>query len=224
MTDTYQVQTRTTTGKAVKKLRREGILPASIYGRGVESVAVQLPYLQARDMMNAHGTNSLVNLQVEGEATTRPVVVREVDQDPVSRKLWHVDFLQVDLTRKITGPVPLHFVDEAPAVKDLGGVLVHSLDSIEVEALPGDMPDSIEVSVASLTELESHLTVKDVVAPRGVTILADPDQFVVAVSRPRVMSDDDEAAVAEGEQPEEAAAASADADAPAAEAAEGSSD
>lgn len=203
MTDTYQVQQRTTTGKSVKKLRREGILPASIYGRGVDSVAVQLPYLQARDMMNLHGTNSLVNVQVEGESSTRPVMVKKVAQDPVSRVLWHIDFLQVDLTRKVTGPVPLHFTGEAPAVHDHGGVVVHQSDSIEVEALPADMPDAIEVSLAGLKEIDQHLLAKDVVLPRGVTLITDPEHMLAAVTRPRVAVEDEAAAgeVIEGEQP-----------------------
>lgn len=215
MTDTYQVQPRTTTGKAVRKLRREGILPASIYGRGVESVAVQLPYLEARDLMNAHGMNSLINLKLEGEAAMRPVVVRKIDQDPVSRQLRHVDFYQVDLKRKISGAVPVHFVGESPAVHELNGVMVHHSDSVEVEALPADMPEALEVSVEGLTELNAHLLVKDIVVPAGVTILTDPEHLLAAVTPPRLQAED-EAEVIEGEQPAEAAA-EADGEAPAAE-------
>ena len=98
MPDAYQVQPRTVVGKAVAKLRRDGTLPASIYGRGLDSVAVQMPYVLARDLMNSHGYNSLINVQVEGESSPRPVVVKQVDQNPVTRELWHVDFYQVDLT------------------------------------------------------------------------------------------------------------------------------
>ena len=87
MPDLYQVQPRTVVGKAVKKLRRDGVLPASIYGRGVDSVAVEIPYIVARDLMNSSGYNSLINLQVEGESKPRPVVVKHVKQDPVSRAL-----------------------------------------------------------------------------------------------------------------------------------------
>ena len=206
MPDTYQVQPRTTTGKAVKKLRREGVLPASIYGRGIESVAVQLPYIVARDLMNSHGYNSLVNVTVEGEAKPRPVVVKQVAQDPVSRELWHIDFLQVDLSRKISGPVPVHFVGEAPAVKDHGGVLVIHADSVEVEALPADMPEALEISLESLTDLDSYLYAKQIQTPAGVDVVTDGEHLLAAITRPRISAEAaaEEEAVAEGEQAAEA--------------------
>lgn len=209
MPDTYEVQPRATVGKAVKKLRREGVLPASIYGRGQESIAVQLPYVVARDLMNAHGYNALLHVNVEGEGKPRPVVVKQVDQNPVTRELRHIDFLQVDLTRKITGPVPLQFVGEAPAIKDHGGVLVIHADTVEVEALPADMPVSLEISVESLTDLDSYLYAKDVVTPPGVEVISDDEYLLAAITRPRISAEGDEDEVAEGEQ-----------EAPAAEAAE----
>lgn len=207
MTDKYQIQPRTTTGKAVKKLRREGVLPASIYGRGIESVAVQLPYIAARDLMNEHGYNSLIHLTVDGESKSRPVVVKQVAQDPVSRTLWHIDFLQVDLTRKISGPVPVRFVGEAPAIRDHGGVLVIHSDTIEVEALPSDMPEALEISLDSLTELDSYLHAKEIQVPAGVEIITDGEHLMAAITRPRIVVDEDAAELAEGEQAEDAAEA-----------------
>lgn len=220
MPDTYQVQPRTTLGKAVKKLRREGVLPASIYGRGLESVPVQLPYVVARDLMNKHGYNLLVNVSVEGEDKPRPVVVKQVAQDPVSRALWHIDFLQVDLTRKLSGPVPVVFVGEAPAVKDHNGVLVIHADTVEVEALPADMPESLEISLESMEELDSYLYAGQIQTPAGVEVISDAEFLLAAITRPRVLSDSGEE-LAEGEQPEGAAeageAAEDAAEAPAAE-------
>ncbi|MCK9486888.1 MAG: 50S ribosomal protein L25 [Dehalococcoidia bacterium] len=215
MPDTYQVQPRTTLGKAVKKLRREGVLPASIYGRGLDSVAVQLPYVVGRDLMNKHGYNLLVNLAVEGEEKPRPVVVKQVAQDPVSRALWHIDFLQVDLTRKIAGPVPIVFVGEAPAVKDHHGVLVIHSDTVEVEALPADMPESLEISLEVLEELDSYLYAGQIQTPPGVEVITDAEHLLAAITRPRVLSDEDGDEVVEGEQATEAAAeAAADGEAP----------
>ncbi len=212
MPDAYQVQPRTVVGKAVAKLRREGTLPASIYGRGLESVAVQLPYVVARDLMNAHGYNSLINVQVEGESKPRPVVVKQVDQNPVTRELWHLDFYQVDLNRKISGPVPVHFVGESPAVRDHGGVFVMHADSVEVEALPADMPEALEVSLGSLTDFDTYLHARDVRTGPGVTIISDPELLLAAITRPRVVVEaaeeivEGEQAAAEGESAEEAAA------------------
>ena len=204
MTDAYQVQPRTVVGKTVAKLRREGTLPASIYGRGLESVAVQLPYVVARDLMNSHGYNSLITVQVDGESKPRPVVVKQVAQDPVTRELWHLDFYQVDLTRKISGPVTVHFTGESPAVQDRNGVLVIHADTVEVEALPADMPESLEVSLESLVEFDTYLYAKDIKTGAGVEIISDPEYLLAAVTRPRLATEaeaDAEAAeLAEGEQ------------------------
>ena len=204
MTDAYQVQPRTVVGKTVARLRREGTLPASIYGRGLESVAVQLPYVVARDLMNSHGYNSLITVQVDGESKPRPVVVKQVAQDPVTRELWHLDFYQVDLTRKISGPVTVHFTGESPAVQDRNGVLVIHADTVEVEALPADMPESLEVSLESLVEFDTYLYAKDIKTGAGVEIISDPEYLLAAVTRPRLATEaeaDAEAAeLAEGEQ------------------------
>lgn len=206
MTDAYQVQPRTVVGKTVAKLRREGVLPASIYGRGVESVAVQLPYVVARDLMNAHGYNSLINVQVDGEAKPRPVVVKQVAQNPVTRELWHLDFYQVDLTRKISGPVTVHFTGEAPAVVDHNAVLVIHADTVIVEALPADMPESLEVSLDSLAEFDTYLYAKDIKTGEGVEVISEPEFLLAAVTRPRIVAEagtDEE--IVEGEQAAEGA-------------------
>ena len=202
MPDAIQVQPRTVLGKDVKKLRREGVIPASVYGRGVESVAIQLDYIAARDMMNAHGYNTLLNLSIEGEAKPRPVVVKKVDQHPVDRTLRHIDFLQVDLTRKITGPVPVHFTGEAPAIVSHGGVLVIHADSVEVEALPADMPEAIEVSLDGLEELDSYLYASEIKAVAGVTVISPDDFLLAAINRPRLIVEGEADEIVEGEQEE----------------------
>jgi large subunit ribosomal protein L25 len=205
MPNIYAVEPRTVLGKKVAVLRREGTIPANIYGRGLESVAVQLPWPQAREMLNAHGRNTLIDVKLASESTARPVVVRDIGRDPVSGTVEHIDFFQVDLTRTIQANVPIHLVDEAPAVHTYGGVLVQSLESILVEALPNAMPEDIEVSVAVFTELEQSLSVSDIVVPAGVTILTAGDVGIAQVARPRVEAEEE--VVLEGEESEEGAAA-----------------
>ncbi|RJQ09353.1 MAG: 50S ribosomal protein L25 [Dehalococcoidia bacterium] len=185
MTDTYQVQRRSVIGKRVATLRREGVLPANIYGRAQESVAVQLPYVEARDLLNAHGLNTLINIQVEGEMQTRPVVVRNVELEPVNRKILHLDMYQVDLSRIIKATIPVTITGEAPAVHKFGGVLIHALDHIEVEGLPHSIPEHLEVSVTGLIEIGDHIQVKDLRVPPGLKLHASPDQGVVAVQASR---------------------------------------
>jgi large subunit ribosomal protein L25 len=212
MPDTYAVEPRTVIGKRVAVLRREGTIPANIYGRGLESVAVQMPWVDAREMLNAHGRNTLIEVKLAAESDSRPVVVRDIGRDPVSGVVEHIDFFQVDLTRTIQANVPIHLLDEAPAVHTFGGVLVQSLESIAVEALPNEMPEAIEVSVASLEELEQSLTVADLTAPQGVTILTAADVGVAQIARPRVeveveeeLLEGEEGEVAEGAEAEAAA-------------------
>lgn len=198
MPDTYPVQRREVVGKKVRKLRREGMLPANLYGRGQESIALQLPYVQARDMLNAHGRNTLIEIQIEGEERPRPVVVRMLAQNPVTRALLHVDFYQVDLSRVLQASVPVSLIGESAAVERLGGVLVQYADSIEVEALPQNLPERIDVSITRLAALDDQLLLRHAVAPAGVTFLGDPDTLIASVTRPRIQVEDE--AVPEGEE------------------------
>ena len=197
MTDTYQVQHRSVMGKKVATLRRGGVLPANIYGRAQESMAVQLSYVDARDLLNAHGLNTLVNIQVEGEGETRPVVIRNVELEPVHRKILHLDMYQVDLARIIKATIPVVLTGESPAVQKFGGVLIHALDHIEVEGLPHTIPEHIEVSVNGLIAIGDHIQVKDLRVPPGVKFHADPDQGVAAVQASRAATSTGVAAVAE---------------------------
>lgn len=181
MTDTYQVQPRSVLGKRVATLRREGLLPANIYGRAQDSMAVQLSYVDARNLLNAHGLNTLINIQVEGEAQVRPVVIRDVELEPVGRKILHLDMFQVDLSRIIKATVPVVLTGESPAVTKFGGVLIHALDHIEVEGLPHNIPEHIEVSVSGMLAIGDHIQVKDLRVPPGLKFHAEPDQGVAAV-------------------------------------------
>jgi large subunit ribosomal protein L25 len=195
MPDAYAVEQRSVTGKAVKRLRRDGTIPGNIYGRGLDSVAVQLPWARAREMLNAHGRNTLIEVTLDG-GEVRPVVVRDIGRDPVSGEVQHIDFFQVDLTRTIQADVPIHFTGEAPAVHTYGGVFVQALDQVQIEALPNVMPEAIEVSIDSLKDLDQSLSVADIVAPLGVTILSSPEQVIAQIARPRLEVEEE---VLEGE-------------------------
>ncbi len=200
MADTYPVQRREVVGKKVRKLRRDGTLPANLYGRGQESIALQLPYMQARDMLNAHGRNTLIEIHIEGEDKPRPVVVRQLDQNPVTRSLLHIDFYEVDLTRLLQAQVPVSLVGDSPAVARLGAVLVQYADVIDVEALPQNLPERIDASIVRLAAFDDQLQLMHLTPPRGVTFLSDPETLIASVTRPRVQAEDE--AVPEGEEEE----------------------
>lgn len=216
MPDTYPVEPRAVTGRRVRRLRREGTIPANIYGRGIASTAVQLPFADARTMLHAHGHNVLIQVQVGGEPSPRPVVIRAVDSEPLTGALRHIDFYQVDLSRPITGDVPVVLVGEAPAVERHRGILVHTTDSVQVEALPSDMPERLEVSVEGLREFDEDVKVRDMVVPPGVRVLTDEEVTLAHIARPRLIEGEEEA-VPEGEEAPEGAQAPAER-APAAEA------
>jgi len=181
MPDTYTVEPRSVTGKAVARLRREGILPAVIYGRGLPSLSVQMKYMDARDLLNEHGKSTLINVQVAGEAQPRPVVVCQIEQNPVTRALQHLDFYQVDLSRLIRAHIPVILKGTAPAVARWGGLLVQGLEHVEVESLPQTMPLHLEVQVASLGAIGDHLLLSAVRAPAGVKVLTPGDSVVASI-------------------------------------------
>jgi large subunit ribosomal protein L25 len=201
MPDTYVAETRSVLGKAVSRLRREGILPGNIYGRGLESTAVQISSRDMRALLHDHGANTLINLQVAGEAQPRSVVVRKVQRHPVSHQLEHVDFYQVDLLRPIQGSVPIVLTGEAPAVHTFKALLLQGADSILLEALPADMPSHVEVSVDGLSAPDAITTVADLELPDSITILSPPDMVLAQVSRPRGATEE-EGELPEGEQEE----------------------
>lgn len=192
MPERYAVSTRTVLGKRSKRLRREGVLPGNIYGRGLDSVAVQLPHREAEELLSEHGMNSLIELSVEGETDERPVVVRQVQRHPLSREILHLDFYQVDLARPIQANVPVTLLGEAPAVHTYQGILITGLDHVLVEALPAEMPSHFELSVDALEELDSQLTVADLAVDEGVRIMSEPEIMLARIARPRIAAEDEE--------------------------------
>ena len=197
--DIYAVEPREVLGKKVKRLRRDGVLPANIYGRAISSLAVQMPLREAREMLIAHGTNVLIQVQVSGERELRPATVRAVKRDPVSGAIQHLDFYQVDLSRSMRATVPVTIVGEAPAVSLHGGILLHGADSVQVEALPADIPTQIEVSIEGLEELDQQVRVADALVPAGVSVLSDADLMLARVTRPSLVVEEEEV-VPEGEE------------------------
>ncbi len=202
------VDPRTVTGKKVKALRREGIIPAHLYGRGTESLALQTSTQTMMSLLRTTAPNTIIDLQINGESEPRSVVLRGVQRNPVTSELVHIDFLQISLTEKLRTDVPLVITGQAPAVGVLGGVLLQTLDRLTIEALPGDVPQQIEVDVSELDLIDSSVFVRDLPIPAGVEVQADPNQVVAKVAAPRL--------AAEIEEEEAAAAAEAEAEAEAA--------
>lgn len=202
-------------GKRVRGLRKGGLLPGNLYGQGLDSQALQMPAHEVSALFRKGGRTGLIDLSIDGQSEERPVVVRAVQRSPVTREILHVDFMQVSLTEKISTTVRLVFVGESPAVKTHGGVFVQSLDQVQISALPTNLPQSIEVDLGTLTELEQALHVRDLKVPPEVTITLDPETLVAKVGAPKLRAEveAEEAELAAELAEEEATEAAAEADA-----------
>ena len=180
---TLKAQKREALGKKVKKLRQEGMIPAELYGKGVENIHLSVP---AKDFLQAYkeaGEHSVLQIEVDGES--HPVLIHGVEENSVKPEILAIDFHKIRMDEKVKAHVPLEFGGEAPAVKELEGVLIKNMDEIEVEALPADLPHSIKIDLSGLAELDQSIYVKDL--PRGdkFEYVVDPETAVVSVTAPK---------------------------------------
>jgi large subunit ribosomal protein L25 len=199
--------------KKTRFLRRQGITPAHLYGQNVKSLALQCHTDELANLIAHAGKTRLVNLEVDGEKA-KSVFVREIQRNAITRELLHVDFYQVKRTQKIEVDVPIVLVGEAPALKFKGRMLVHGINSLSVECLPGNVPPQIEIDVTKLAEVEQAVHVKDIVLDPEITVHEDPEQLVVKISEVAVKEEVEEVPEVEEEAVVEEAA---EAEAPAAE-------
>lgn len=177
---------RTILGKKVAQLRRQGRLPANVYGRGIASQAVDIDAREFSRTIKAAGLRAMIQLDVDGEKSPRFVILRGIERKGGTGVPMHIDFFQVDPEQPITANVPLRLTGEAPAVRDLAGTLLTSIDVVSVRCKPLDIPDSINVDLSGLNSFEISLTVGDIETPSGVEILTEPGIVVATVNPPRV--------------------------------------
>jgi large subunit ribosomal protein L25 len=212
-----EVSKRDITGKKVRFLRRQGIVPANIYGHGIDSAAINVDAKSLKHLLAHVGSTDLIYLKIGDSKNPLRVLVREVQKNPLTDDLLHVDFYQVRMDEKIKADVPIVFVGEAPVLKKVkNSSVLHLIDSLPIEALPDDLPHSLEVDLSSLEELDSTIHVKDIHLGDEITLLSDPEQMAVKVieARKEVEEVPVEAEVVEGveaaEEAEEAAEAEAE--------------
>ena len=179
-----KVEKRKVLGKKAKKLRKEGILPANIYGKNVKSLAVQVSLKEFLPVYKKVGETGIVEVMVEGEKTPRHALIHNVQKDPVTDQPLHADFHQVSLTEKITARIPVELVGESPAVAQKLGVLIQPLSEVEVEALPTELPEQFTVDISGLKEVDQAITVGDLKPPAGVKILTSEKEILVKINPP----------------------------------------
>ncbi|MDO8467254.1 MAG: 50S ribosomal protein L25 [bacterium] len=193
------VQKREKFGKATKAMRKAGLVPAELYGRGIANVHLSIPAKELRKVLKQSGENTMVDVMIDGEK--RPVMIHELALDPVSDEITNVDLYQVRLDEKIKVRVPVEFVGESDAVKSKNGLLVKAMQEIEVESLPTDIPRSVSVDISKIADIGQSVHVKDLVLPKGVEVVADGESVVATVTAK--MTEEQEAALAAEVKPED---------------------
>ncbi len=201
MAESYviEAQSREIVGKKVSQLRRQGIVPVTVYGPKAQPVNLQVPYRPLQiALMKAGGTN-LIQISVDGKST--PVLAREVQRDILRNDIMHVDFFAVDMTAKISIDVPLHFIGESAAVNSKKGILVTGPTTLSIETLPSHLLNVIEIDISELNEVGDSIHVRDIKLDSEITILNDPEEMIARISQPAAARSEEDAAA------EEAAAA-----------------
>ncbi len=196
--DELKVVAREIKGKKVRFLRREGITPVNLYGPNVDSIPLQAETAEIKRLIIKSGRNALITIKVEGEKKGTQVLLRDIQCNPMNGKLLHIDLFKVDMSRKIRVDVPIQYVGESKAAKSKRGMLIENLASLHVEALPGDLPQHIEVDISGLVELGQAIFIRDLKLDPNIAVLNEPGQVIAKVMEAKVEVEP-VAVVAEGE-------------------------
>jgi large subunit ribosomal protein L25 len=202
---TLKIQPRTLGGStAARHLRRQGLVPGILYGRGREPYPFQIEVPALREALSGDaGRHAVLQLTVPGEAAATPAILKDYQLDPLRDRLTHIDLLAISMTEKITTLVAVHLEGEAPGVTNDGGVLEQAVHEVEVSALPGDLPDAINVDISGLGAGDA-VRIADVTPPRGVEWAVDPDTVIAAIILPTTMEQIEAEQAAEAEAAGEA--------------------
>ena len=183
---TLKLSPRSVRGKKVKALRRNGVVPVHVYGTKDEPLALQVEAQVLRRILPRVGTNIPLSVEVEGQKGEDICFVREVQRHPVTEDVLHVDFMRVDVAQTVRAEVPITLSGNAPAVRELSGTLLQPLQALLVEALPMNVPSSLELDVSELDDFEKGIYVRDVSVGADVTVITDEDDLIARVSPPRI--------------------------------------
>lgn len=171
-------------GKAVKNIIDQNKIPAVIYGPKSDNKNIELNYTDFVHVFDAAGKSTLINLEIDDQKPVK-VLVHDFSQDPVKSRYNHIDFYELDLTKKLKVNVELNLVGESPAVKEQNAELIKILDTIEVECLPENLVKSIDVDLSALKNLSDHIYTRDLALPKGLELISDPNLVIVSAEEIR---------------------------------------
>jgi len=187
---------REATGRKVKALRQEGLVPAVLYGH-TDPTLLQIEAKPLGKVLREAGTHQLIGLQI-GNKKSVVTLARDIQRDVIRHNYLHVDFYAVKMDEKVTAQIPLVIEGVSPAVKDKGGILTQGMDEVEIECLPSDLISAIEVNIEGLLEYNDSISVSDLIIPSSITVLSDPDSMVVKVEPPRLEEEVEAEGLVEG--------------------------
>ena len=174
---------RKTLGSKTETLRKEGLIPAVLYGPQTKPVLLKVDSKEFKKTYSEAGESSLISLKIGKK--TRKVLIHDVQLHPLTDEFIHVDFYEPLLKKRIEATVPLVFEGTAPAVKDLGGTLVKNITEVEVKGLPQELPREIKINVESLKTFEDSIHIRDIRIKEDIEVLKDPEEIVASVVPPR---------------------------------------
>jgi large subunit ribosomal protein L25 len=177
-----EAKIREKTGRKIEQIKQAGRIPAVVYGHKVKNINIDVDCKEFLKVFKGAGESSLFELLIDGEKDKRPVLIHEIQKNPVSDEIIHIDFFQASLKEEVEVDVPLVFEGTSLAVKELGGTLVKSIPELKIKALPQNLPHEIKVFIDRLKTFEDHILVKDLVLPQGVKVLISPDEIVASVA------------------------------------------
>jgi len=184
MTIKLKAQKREILGKKTKKIRKDGLIPAVIYGHEFKNIPLQIAKSDFLKVLSEAGESTIINLDIEGEKTHQ-ALIHGLERAPVSDEILHVDFYQITADEAMTIDVPLIFEGISPLVKDLGGTLVTNLKTIKVKALPKDLPHDIKLDISVLQNFGDKIKASDLPRLTGVEYLVHADETIALVEEPR---------------------------------------
>ena len=189
------VQKREILGKQVESLREQGLIPAELYGHGLENIHLSVPAREFLKVFKEAGESTIIKLKVSAQGGSAAggeseklkvgdeinVLIYDIQKNSLTDEISHIDFYAVRMDEKITTSIPLEFIGESPAVKEKEGTLVKAMQALEIRALPADLPRNFEVKLSSLSEIGMSIHVKDLTVPNGVEVLVEPETVIAIV-------------------------------------------
>ena len=182
-----------------QELREQKLIPAILYGPGFENMSLKMDGVTFDKVFEKAGESTLVDLIVDDKDMGK-VIIKAIQKHPVKDTIIHVDFYRVDMTKKLTTEIPVEFIGESKAVKELGGMMVREIDALRIECLPGDLVSHFEVDLSVLEKLGDSIRVSDVKIPENINVLQEGDEIIVNVIEPRIQEEEVVEEVVEGEE------------------------